>query len=819
MAWRAAGSLLTLRDQVNAAIPKRAKNLDGLIANKRHHDANPNSDHEPWVKDCGVGVVTAMDITHDPKRGFDSYKFANYLLQIRDPRIKYIISNGRISSGSGQAHPAWQWRSYKGSNKHDHHIHISVKSTKDLYDSTKPWDLEVFFNKAKPSPVQPVEPLIVTRSDSTEANREHMGQLILDFEARRDKKGHLAIYPLPRNDRGGFYEVAGINDGYHPEEAAELAKLIHAGRYNDAEKRAREIIIEYTNPVAGWYQHPAVEFFLRDTAFNRGPGAPRTLKRNAREIAGLPEQAEEVMPKFEVRDIGLPGPASGSSWSVPGRLRNDFVIETYETDPADKATDSEAAYISKLKDTLTMLKDAERQDTHFFGSSVHQARTDHRETEVCELRKIATEFADGRIDADAAASATTEVAQKYAQNCPDLVAQDKAAAELRFAGDFTITKNYAPDGPVKEYIDRIADILDRLAEDEVAAKTAGDSVARLDARQGYRKEAANSLRKEFEEFRRGSVAVRIAADHALVSQGIYIGKRDQLKARLFNVIPKYKDEPKRVVELEFKVTPGLPPPDDQPSQEKQDLFVQVGNADTVISTVSRHMDDRAEKIEKRWWYGPKQRRKRRAEAERQLAQRLLDDYLRKLAGIAVVGLEGPHTTLAKLALNELRSEFTAQQAGRIKNIYVRGLGATAATAAVPLLLLYAFIAKVVGSGWWYDHRAFLIAAAGAAIGTWLSFSIRRVSLSFSDLGILEEDLLDPSVRIIFVIALTLTACLLFWTGVMNIQIGDLKTNAAEFMQRGSIAMLLGVFFGISERALATAISGRATAFVRSVGGG
>jgi hypothetical protein len=54
---------------------------------------------------------------------------------------------------------------------------------------------------------------------------------------------------------------------------------------------------------------------------------------------------------------------------------------------------------------------------------------------------------------------------------------------------------------------------------------------------------------------------------------------------------------------------------------------------------------------------------------------------------------------------------------------------------------------------------------------------------------------------------------------MNIEIGNLKTNAAEFLQRGSIAMLLGVFFGISERALATAISGRATAFVRSVGGG
>ena len=53
---------------------------------------------------------------------------------------------------------------------------------------------------------------------------------------------------------------------------------------------------------------------------------------------------------------------------------------------------------------------------------------------------------------------------------------------------------------------------------------------------------------------------------------------------------------------------------------------------------------------------------------------------------------------------------------------------------------------------------------------------------------------------------------------MNIQIGDLKTNATDFMQKGSIAMLVGVFLGISERALSTATSVPcAAAFVRGVG--
>jgi hypothetical protein len=201
------------------------------------------------------------------------------------------------------------------------------------------------------------------------------------------------------------------------------------------------------------------------------------------------------------------------------------------------------------------------------------------------------------------------------------------------------------------------------------------------------------------------------------------------------------------------------------------------------------MRDRADKR----WREPKGRE------EKELARRLLDQYVRKLTGIARVGLQGPHAALAKLALNELRAEFTAQQAGRIKNTYVRSLGVAAALFTALLLVAYAIVNNSLGMGWWYQHKAFLLAAGGASVGTWLSFSIRRVSLSFNDLAILDEDLLDPSVRIVFVIGLTLTACLLFWTGVMNIQIGDLKTNAADFANKGSSAMLVGVFLGISER--------------------
>lgn len=134
MTWRVAKSLLHLREQVDRLFPHRKKENDGTIGDAAH--ASRTSDHNPWVIDGGVGVVTAMDITHDPAHGVDSYKFAEELRKSRDVRIKYVISNHRIFST--QASP-WIWRPYRGSNPHDHHVHISVLPSKLRYDDTRDW--------------------------------------------------------------------------------------------------------------------------------------------------------------------------------------------------------------------------------------------------------------------------------------------------------------------------------------------------------------------------------------------------------------------------------------------------------------------------------------------------------------------------------------------------------------------------------------------------------------------------------------------------------------------------------------------------------
>src|SRR3982751_2047098 len=105
MAYRLAKSLETLRSQVNARWPTRSKASDGWIGDTAH--ATRKSDHNPNA----AGVVQAFDVTHDPKSGCDAYKLAETLRTARDPRIKYVISNGRMFSAKVSP---WTWRPYSG---------------------------------------------------------------------------------------------------------------------------------------------------------------------------------------------------------------------------------------------------------------------------------------------------------------------------------------------------------------------------------------------------------------------------------------------------------------------------------------------------------------------------------------------------------------------------------------------------------------------------------------------------------------------------------------------------------------------------------
>ncbi len=179
--WRPAKSIVKLRDQVNSMYPGRSKASDGTVGDPSHQSRS--SDHNPWIKVDGPDVVSAIDITNDPAHGVFSEQLAERLRNNKDDRIKYVISNKKIFSGSSQEYPAWAWRAYHGTNPHDHHVHVSVKSDAGHYDNDKAWELGTAFKPAADAPKVVSYPLLKKGSEGEDVKKL---QKLLDLKVDGD---------------------------------------------------------------------------------------------------------------------------------------------------------------------------------------------------------------------------------------------------------------------------------------------------------------------------------------------------------------------------------------------------------------------------------------------------------------------------------------------------------------------------------------------------------------------------------------------------------------------------------------------------------
>ena len=106
--------------QATAIKPLRKKASDGLLPSAAHIHQNPNSDHNTGY---------AVDLTHDKLGGIDCILLFQKLQA--DPRVSYLIFQGKIWSREKGL------RDYTGSNKHNKHLHISIKE--GCGDDTSPW--------------------------------------------------------------------------------------------------------------------------------------------------------------------------------------------------------------------------------------------------------------------------------------------------------------------------------------------------------------------------------------------------------------------------------------------------------------------------------------------------------------------------------------------------------------------------------------------------------------------------------------------------------------------------------------------------------
>jgi hypothetical protein len=120
---RATPAAIAVLRQATAIKPLRKKASDGLLPSAAHLSKSPNSDHN-----TGFGV----DLTHDKLGGIDCVNLFQELKA--DKRVKYLIFQGKIWSAERASEGD---REYTGSNKHNKHLHISIKD--ECGDDTSPW--------------------------------------------------------------------------------------------------------------------------------------------------------------------------------------------------------------------------------------------------------------------------------------------------------------------------------------------------------------------------------------------------------------------------------------------------------------------------------------------------------------------------------------------------------------------------------------------------------------------------------------------------------------------------------------------------------
>jgi len=174
MAWRLAKTLEVFRSTINAAAPKRSKRSDGTIGDTAH--AASTSDHNPNNR----GVVTAIDITHDPENGVDCERLYNDLVTLnRHMPIKYLIWRSTITSKTVRP---WERRRYTGSNPHDKHLHLSVTGA---YDSTRGWNLPSI-GKTKPT----VPAYVRWTLGARYLSRGSTGGGVLKWQTQMQKRGY-----------------------------------------------------------------------------------------------------------------------------------------------------------------------------------------------------------------------------------------------------------------------------------------------------------------------------------------------------------------------------------------------------------------------------------------------------------------------------------------------------------------------------------------------------------------------------------------------------------------------------------------------------
>jgi len=178
-------------------------------------------------------------------------------------------------------------------------------------------------------PISKIEDMAIKRQEplyqSTMSESQELDPLLpaalqtVNMEARRDKTGNVAVYKLPSGDMGGSYEVAGINDKFHPGEASRLANLPPEQREIEAAKYIRK----YTAPIVDKMPQE-MQAFVQDMAFNRGAGGATKYIQQGLNSLGQKVAVDGVLGAKTLQAIGTVQPSALMQAASQAQLQDEY---------------------------------------------------------------------------------------------------------------------------------------------------------------------------------------------------------------------------------------------------------------------------------------------------------------------------------------------------------------------------------------------------------------------------------------------------------------------------------------------------------------
>ncbi|MGB4658678.1 MAG: hypothetical protein WBI07_05840 [Mobilitalea sp.] len=183
-----------------------------------------------------------------------------------------------------------------------------------------------------------------------------------------------------------------------------------------------------------------------------------------------------------------------------------------------------------------------------------------------------------------------------------------------------------------------------------------------------------------------------------------------------------------------------------------------------------------------------------------------EKYFNKLLSLAQAGLVGEtaQPNLAFKSLVKLKDEMILIEGKRIKNDYMKRLGIKAFILIIVILILY-----IVFHHWkvTYPFAGYCLAFIGALTGTWISFGARKFNITFEQLSLLEEDMMSPWIRLIYIGICSVVFMLFLNTQLISIGIGEISTSIIK--TSCELQLSIGVLCGLIESRIGINIYKRA----------